>query len=127
MYHVYKKNTLIVYVTNDRDTAFVKKNFFKLVTLRIRDKYHDSRKCQFFFVARRGDICLVRLGYKTLHNKTQRIPRSQMLGECGLCLALDEDRLESKGGGLLTTATAMGMPLIERLRAAGMTFTILGE
>lgn len=50
-----------------------------------------------------------------------------MLGECGLCLALDEDRLESKGGGLLTTATAMGMPLLERLRAAGMTFKILGE
>lgn len=50
-----------------------------------------------------------------------------MLAECGLCLALDEDRLENKTGGVLTTATAMGMPLIERMRAAGMTFKVLEE
>ena len=50
---------------------------------------------------------------------------SQMFAESGLCLALDEDRLESKKGGVLTTATAMGMPLIERMRAAGMTFEIV--
>lgn len=48
-----------------------------------------------------------------------------MLGESGLCLALDEDRLDSNKGGVLTTATAMGMPLIERMRAAGMTFKIV--
>ena len=50
-----------------------------------------------------------------------------MLAECGLCLALDEDRLEYKGGGMLTTATAMGMPLIERMRAAAMTFKVLSD
>ena len=50
---------------------------------------------------------------------------SQMFAESGLCLALDEERLESKKGGVLTTATAMGMPLIERMRAAGMTFEIV--
>lgn len=59
--------------------------------------------------------------------KPQRNPHAQMLGECGLCLALDEDRIESKAGGVLTTATAMGMPLIERMRKAGMTFKILDE
>lgn len=51
----------------------------------------------------------------------------QMLGECGLCLALDDDKLESNKGGVLTTATAMGMPLIERMRSAGMTFQITEE
>lgn len=48
-----------------------------------------------------------------------------MLAECGLCLALDEDRIEPKKGGVLTTATAMGMPLIERLRSAGITFEMV--
>ena len=43
-----------------------------------------------------------------------------MLGEAGLCLALDEERLPARAG-VLTPATAMGMPLVERLRAAGMT------
>jgi short subunit dehydrogenase-like uncharacterized protein len=46
---------------------------------------------------------------------------SVMLGEAGLCLALDGDKLPG-GGGVLTPATAMGMPLVERLRAAGFTF-----
>ncbi|CAN0164556.1 unnamed protein product [Ascophyllum nodosum] len=50
---------------------------------------------------------------------------AKMFAESGLCLALDEERLESKKGGVLTTATAMGMPLIERMRAAGMTFEIV--
>ncbi len=44
-----------------------------------------------------------------------------MLGESALCLALDGDRLPSRAG-VLTPATAMGMPLIDRLRAAGFTF-----
>jgi short subunit dehydrogenase-like uncharacterized protein len=44
-----------------------------------------------------------------------------MLGEAGLCLALDRDR-SPQGGGVLTTATAMGMPLVERLRAADFKF-----
>lgn len=47
----------------------------------------------------------------------------QMLAECGLCLALDD--LESKRGGILTTAVAMGMPLVDRLNKAGMTFKMV--
>ena len=46
---------------------------------------------------------------------------SVMLGEAGVSLALDGDRAP-KAGGVLTPATAMGMPLVERLRAAGFTF-----
>lgn len=41
-----------------------------------------------------------------------------MLGEAGLCLALDD--LESEGG-VLTPAVAMARPLTERLRAKGFT------
>lgn len=48
---------------------------------------------------------------------------SKMLGESALCLALDEDRLPV-GGGSWTPASAMGIVLIERLRAAGMTFEV---
>ena len=44
-----------------------------------------------------------------------------MMGESALCLALDRERLPARGG-VLTPATAMGMALVERLRAAGMTF-----
>lgn len=44
-----------------------------------------------------------------------------MLSEAGLCLALDRERSPS-GGGVLTPATAMGMPLVERLRAQGFKF-----
>ncbi len=43
-----------------------------------------------------------------------------MLGETGLCLALDHESLPDRAG-VLTPATAAGMPLIERLRAAGQT------
>lgn len=46
---------------------------------------------------------------------------AKMLGESALCLAFDE--LDSPGG-LRTPASAMGEPLIERLRAAGMTFRV---
>jgi short subunit dehydrogenase-like uncharacterized protein len=46
-----------------------------------------------------------------------------MLSEAAVCLALDGDDLESPGG-VLTPATAMGAALIERLRAAGMTFEV---
>jgi short subunit dehydrogenase-like uncharacterized protein len=46
---------------------------------------------------------------------------SVMLGEAGLCLALDRDRSPQRAG-VLTPATAMGLPLVERLRAAGFTF-----
>ncbi len=47
---------------------------------------------------------------------------SVMLGESALCLALDRD-LTPKRGGVLTPSTAMGMTLVERLRAAGQTMT----
>ena len=46
-----------------------------------------------------------------------------MMGESALCLALDGDRLPDRAG-VLTPATAKGMPLVERLRAAGMTFDV---
>lgn len=47
---------------------------------------------------------------------------SKILGECGVCLALDELRVE---GGFWTPASAMGDALLERLPAnAGLTFTI---
>jgi hypothetical protein len=45
---------------------------------------------------------------------------SVMLGEAGLCLALDRDQLPSRAG-VLTPATAMGAALATRLRAAGHT------
>ena len=45
---------------------------------------------------------------------------AMMFGEAGLCLALDEERLPDRAG-VLTPATAMGLPLVDRLRAAGMT------
>jgi short subunit dehydrogenase-like uncharacterized protein len=50
---------------------------------------------------------------------------AKMLGESALCLALDRDDLEPRHG-VLTPASAMGNRLIERLRAAGMTFAIEG-
>lgn len=46
---------------------------------------------------------------------------AMMLGEAAQCLAFDA--LES-AAGVLTPAAAMGMTLVERLRAAGMTFAI---
>ena len=46
---------------------------------------------------------------------------AKMLGESALCLAQDE--LPARGG-ILTPAVAMGMPLVERLRTAGMTFAV---
>jgi short subunit dehydrogenase-like uncharacterized protein len=48
---------------------------------------------------------------------------SVMLGEAGLCLALDEARLPERAG-VLTPATAMGATLSERLRAAGQRFDV---
>jgi short subunit dehydrogenase-like uncharacterized protein len=48
---------------------------------------------------------------------------SVMLGEAGLCLAFDGDRLPPRAG-VLTPATAMGTALADRLRAAGFTFEV---
>lgn len=46
-----------------------------------------------------------------------------MLSEAALCLALEGAELES-GGGVLTPASAMGMRLVNRLRNAGLTFSV---
>ena len=46
---------------------------------------------------------------------------AKMLSESALCLALDEAKLPQVSG-VLTPATALGMVLVDRLRAAGMTF-----
>jgi short subunit dehydrogenase-like uncharacterized protein len=46
-----------------------------------------------------------------------------MLGESGLALALDGDRLPARSGSL-TPATALGGVLVERLRAAGHTYEV---
>jgi short subunit dehydrogenase-like uncharacterized protein len=46
-----------------------------------------------------------------------------MMGQSALSLALDGDRLPRQTG-VLTPASALGMPLIERLRTAGMTFEV---
>ena len=46
-----------------------------------------------------------------------------MLGQAGLCLALDE-AVTPEVAGVLTPATAMGSVLIERLRAAGHTYEV---
>ena len=45
---------------------------------------------------------------------------SVMLGETGLCLALDKDQLPDRAG-VLIPATAMGAALATRLRSAGHT------
>ena len=46
-----------------------------------------------------------------------------MLGESALCLVLDRDRLPRRTG-VLTPATALGEPLVQRLRAAGHTYSV---
>jgi short subunit dehydrogenase-like uncharacterized protein len=46
---------------------------------------------------------------------------AKMLSETALCLALERERLPACAGNL-TTAEALGEPLIERLSAAGITF-----
>jgi len=46
-----------------------------------------------------------------------------MLGEAGLCLALDGERLPAHAG-VLTPASALGDALIERLRLAGQTLEV---
>jgi short subunit dehydrogenase-like uncharacterized protein len=51
---------------------------------------------------------------------------SKMIGEAAIALARDIDRTQTPGG-VWTPAAAMGMPLVERLRAkAGLTFDLVG-
>jgi short subunit dehydrogenase-like uncharacterized protein len=47
---------------------------------------------------------------------------AKMIGESAVCLAKDD--AIPKTGGVLTTASCMGMRLVERLRAQGMTFDV---
>lgn len=51
-----------------------------------------------------------------------------MVLEAALCLALQQAELDKrpdvKKGGLLTPASAMGMLLVERLRAAGQSYAV---
>lgn len=51
---------------------------------------------------------------------------AKMLSEAALCLALDRDRLPARAG-VLTPATAMADPLLERLQARGIRFEVLEE
>jgi short subunit dehydrogenase-like uncharacterized protein len=46
-----------------------------------------------------------------------------MFGESALCLVQDRDRLPDRAG-VLTPATALDGPLVERLRAAGHTYEV---
>jgi short subunit dehydrogenase-like uncharacterized protein len=46
-----------------------------------------------------------------------------MLAECALVLVLQEQDVPMKGG-VLTSAAALGMPAVERLRRAGFTLTV---
>ncbi len=48
---------------------------------------------------------------------------AKMLGECALSLALDPLTSE---GGVLTPSVAMGQHLVDRLRRAGLTFSVAG-
>nr|KAJ3402036.1 hypothetical protein HK105_004365 [Polyrhizophydium stewartii] len=58
---------------------------------------------------------------------------SKMISESAICLALDRAKFATPGatgslktliGGVATTASSMGMLLVNRLRAAGMTFDV---
>lgn len=51
---------------------------------------------------------------------------AKMLGETGLCLARDGDRLPEYTG-VITPAVAMGDPLIDRLRAAGISLELIDD
>ena len=48
---------------------------------------------------------------------------SVMVGQAALALALDRDRLPERAG-VLTPATGIGLPLVDRLRGAGMTVDV---
>ncbi len=48
---------------------------------------------------------------------------SVMLGQSALCLAVDRDRLPA-AAGVLTPATALGRPLVDRLRAVGFDLAV---
>ncbi|MDP3971810.1 MAG: saccharopine dehydrogenase NADP-binding domain-containing protein [Candidatus Nanopelagicales bacterium] len=66
-----------------------------------------------------GNTVVVRFGARA---DPGYLATSIMLGESALCLALDGLRLPNRSG-VLTPATAMGDPLVDRLRAAGFEAT----
>lgn len=49
---------------------------------------------------------------------------AKMLAETALCLAFDHDKLPSGHTGVVTPAFGLGMPLVERLRSAGIKFHV---
>lgn len=52
---------------------------------------------------------------------------SRIILEAGICLARDTEQLEQAAcakGGVLTASAAMGSALVDRLRAAGMTWKV---
>lgn len=49
---------------------------------------------------------------------------SRMVAEAAVCMALKEDQQWSKNGGVLTPASALGTPYVERLNNAGIIFSI---
>jgi short subunit dehydrogenase-like uncharacterized protein len=51
---------------------------------------------------------------------------AKMVAQSAMCLAEDGDRLPDRAG-VLTPATAMGEPLLERLQREGITFEVLEE
>jgi len=50
---------------------------------------------------------------------------AKMISECAFCIALEREKLGE--GGVLTTAAAFGMNIIERLRKAGISFDVVEE
>jgi len=48
---------------------------------------------------------------------------AKMISECAFCIALERDKLAE--GGVLTTAAAFGMHVIERLRKKGISFEVV--
>lgn len=91
----------------------------------------EAIEAGFFKVQLVGEVGDDRGESHTLHAEVigQRDPgyggTAVMLAEAALCLALQGDQLGTPGG-VLTPASAMGMPLVERLRDAGMTLAARG-
>ena len=72
------------------------------------------------FVGERGALRLRYLAGDA-HGDPGYASTAKMLGESALCLA--RDALDSPGG-VTTPSVAMGQPLLDRLRAAGLTFEV---
>jgi short subunit dehydrogenase-like uncharacterized protein len=50
---------------------------------------------------------------------------AKMICESALCLVENHDELPPVGGGVLTTASALGMPLVRRLEAADLALRVV--